>query len=188
MPLQSMLLRLSGLLTLLSVTSCQQASPSAVSPSTAGPDAAQQSMAAAALVQSVLNCMQDFEASSKDHPEIVALVQAGTFAAFDWKEHPRPIMSSSMQCSFAVAGDTSNGRAIAFPVCKVDASWRAFGSGYGPVVWAKPSFACQHTGRPAGRALQDLRSICCGTESLGKCVIPNPPILEQIRGGCLPFS
>jgi len=138
MPFRKALWKIFGILFLLPVTACPQSGPKAERP---GPTP--QSMAEADHVQSILNCMHDFEMSSKDRPEIVALINGQHFAVFNWKDHSPPRLTSGLQCSFAAVTDTSNGHMMAVPVCKFGGSWHAFGSGYGPVVWAKPFLACQ---------------------------------------------
>ena|ERR1700733_15395643 len=102
-----------------------------------------ESMAVANLVQSILNCMHDFEGSTKYRPETVTLADRRTFTAFNLKDVTPPRLGNNATCSFAVIGVTSDGRWWANPVCKVGPTWRAFGSGYGPVIWAKPSFSCR---------------------------------------------
>jgi len=109
------------------------------------------SLTNAALVQSVLSCMRDFENSSSRHPETIVLANGSQYEAFRTSAHGTPTVTardrSPMLCTFAEIRDPDSGLDMGFPACNLASGWHVFGSNFGSVRWATPQIPCA-AGKP----------------------------------------
>lgn len=91
--------------------------------------------------------MRDFEASSREKPEAVTLPNGHRYLAYSAPELGHPEVGSSehnnrLACSFVAVEEQSGYRRLAYPACRLDGEWHAFGSNFGTVTWARTPVVC----------------------------------------------